>query len=88
MSVAITWNGELNDAKITHGVWVGPGRKSVLAIDGVLGSAFQTIRLLDVQLGRAMNIVQGLRNAATALVNEINELNETKEKLKAEQTSG
>jgi len=51
LAASICWNGELNEANINHGVWLsadGP----VQSPDGVIGSVYQTLRLLDEQMGR------------------------------------
>lgn len=76
MSMSVCWKGELNDAKITHGVWVG--RDGVVGtLPGIVGSMMQTLKMLDEQARRGMDFVQMLRKTAVgeaaALVRRHNE---------------
>lgn len=69
LAATVCWNGNLNDAQINHGIWLGPDGP-VQAPDGVIGSVFQTLKMLDEQMGRGMQLAQFFRDQITTLGNE------------------
>ena len=69
LGVAICWHGNLNDAKIMHGLWLCPDGV-VVTPDGVIGSAFQTLKLLDEQFGRANDLIHHMRDQVMAIGQE------------------
>jgi hypothetical protein len=69
LSATVCWHGNLNDAQINHGIWIGPDGV-VQSPDGVIGSIFQTLKMLDEQLGRGMQLAQYFRDQITTLGNE------------------
>jgi len=83
VSVAICWNGKLNEAEINHGLWVGPDGP-VTTPDGIVGSVYQTLRLLDIQLGRGMELALKLQSDLTGLYKDLLDANEKLEKAKAQ----
>jgi len=91
LAASITWNGNLNDAQIMHGLWLSSDGGPVSTPDGLIGSAFQTIKMLDEQVGRGLNLVTYLRDQVQVLGpevvakhEEIKELEEEIEKRKQE----
>lgn len=73
LSASVVWRGELNNAHINHGVWVsadGPGGVAA-APDVIFGSIHQTIRLLEQQVGRAVDLITMLRERVVVLGTEL-----------------
>lgn len=70
VGVALCWNNNLNDAQIMHGLWLGPDGP-VVTPDGVIGSAFQTLKLLNEQTGRANDLIQHMRDQVIAVGEEV-----------------
>jgi hypothetical protein len=66
LAAVVCWHGNLNDAAISHAVWVDAAGGPVATADGVLGAAHQTLRLLDHQLGRALEVAHRLRQDVVA----------------------
>jgi len=64
ISVSLDYFGNLNDADIHRGVWIDRSG-AVTAPDAIFGSLFQTLRMLDLQLHRAVELIEALRQAAT-----------------------
>lgn len=75
----VVWNGNLNDAKIMHGVWAGPDGE-VVTPAGVVGSMAQLLKMFDFVAGRAGDMAETARKTLTALSAE---LVRTHEELKA-----
>jgi hypothetical protein len=71
LSCSIVWEGQLNDAAIAHGVWVGNDGKRVQTGAGVLGSMHQTLRLLEEQVRRAEEFRVNLLAEIKTLSNEV-----------------
>lgn len=69
VAASVCWNGTLNDAQINHGIWIGPDGP-VQTPDGIIGSIFQTLRMLDEQMGRGMQLAQYFQSQITTLGNE------------------
>lgn len=82
LGIAICWNGNLNDAKIVHGVWLG-AEGPVLTPDGVIGSVFQALKLLDEQVGRSHELIEHMRDQALAIGQEAAKKHEELETLEA-----
>ena len=70
LACSIDWSGDLNDAKIMHGVWLGASG-IVAAPDAVYGSITQTLRMLDIQCSRALELNQHLREQCSVLATEV-----------------
>ena len=70
LGCVISWGGDLNDAKIAHGVWVTPDGP-IRTPEAVLGSMHQTLRLLDAQLKRAEEIRAALFAEVVDLGNKV-----------------
>jgi len=70
LAAAITWNGPLNDAKILHGVWLGPDGV-VQTPDGVATGIVQTLKLLDSQFGQAEALAINYRDRLHVLGTEL-----------------
>lgn len=71
LGTSICWQGDLNDANINHAVWIGRDGEPVLKPDGVIGSVHQTLRLLDHQLGRGLEIAHRLRQDILQLATDL-----------------
>lgn len=69
LAASITWNGTLNDANILHGIWLGPDGP-VQTPDGVVGSLFQTLKMLDEQAGRGLALVGQIQEQVHVLGTE------------------
>ena len=71
VTVVLDWYGGLNDApEMQHGVWVsadGP----VSAPDAVVGSALQTLRVLQHQVDRMPEVILTLQKELTRLVGKV-----------------
>lgn len=66
VAASVVWGGNLNDADITHGVWLGAdGPVSTPA--GIYGSIQQTMKMLGVQFGRAEQYAEHLQDQARVL---------------------
>lgn len=82
MALAVSYRGNLNDAEINHGLWVGrDGPVSDLA--GTFGSIAQTFKLIDWMIGHAFRLQEALRNSAVQAAQELVKLNEQKQNLEA-----
>lgn len=78
LAASITWNGNLNDADIMHGLWLGSDGGPVTTVDGLIGSAFQTLKMWDEQVGRAMKVVAYLKDQVQVLGPEVVDKHEIK----------
>ena len=72
LAVAINWKGNLNDAAIHHGLWIGRNGQ-VADLAGIFGSSGQAIKLLQTMLERAFNSYQSLRATSLKLGEIIHE---------------
>lgn len=86
LGATICWNGNLNDARIHHGIWLGQDGGPVQDPAGVIGSTYQTLKLLDEQMGRAMEIVTALREQVIVLSTEALNKREELEQLRLDRT--
>lgn len=70
-SIGVTFDfyGNLNDAQIQKGVWMSD-KGPVSSADAVFGSMFQTLRLLQEQFGRAIDIGADLRRSIEVMTVE------------------
>jgi hypothetical protein len=57
----ISWNGNLNDADINHGIWLGDSGP-VNSANGIVGAMYQSLRMLEIQLRRASDLTRQLEN--------------------------
>lgn len=80
LAVVINWVGDLNDAKITHGIWLG-ANGDVTSLEGIMGSSAQTLKLLDWMLARAFQLQQSLRTTGITLAQEVARLSEAKKQM-------
>lgn len=87
LGTTICWNGNLNDARIHHGLWLGQDGGPVQDAASVIGSTYQTLKLLDEQMGRGMQIVTALREQAIVLSTEVIKQREELEKVRREWTA-
>lgn len=83
LSATITWNGNLNDAQILHGIWLGPDGP-VSTPDGIVGSLYQTLKMLDEQAGRGLNFVGYLQEQVQVLGTEATNKHEELKTLEAQ----
>lgn len=83
LGAAICWQGNLNDAQIMHGLWLCPDGP-VVTPDGVIGSAFQTLKLLDEQVGRVSELVSHMRDQAIAIGEEATKKHEELQEVEAQ----
>lgn len=82
LATSVCWHGDLNDARINHGVWLGDDGGPVNDIAGIIGSAYQTLKVLDQQVGHGLAFVNALREQVIVLSQEIGRKNEEIEGLK------
>lgn len=86
LSSTITWNGNLNDANIMHGIWLSP-TGNVGSPDGIITSIEQTMKMLNEQFNRASNLVKFFSDQTRVLAEEVvrrnAELEEVKKALEA-----
>lgn len=87
LGATICWNGNLNDARIHHGIWLGQDGGPVQDAASVIGSTYQTLKLLDEQMGRGMQIVNALREQAIVLSTEVMKQREELEQIKRDWTA-
>lgn len=83
LACSIDWFGALNDANIMHGVWLGDVG-IVAAPDAVFGSIMQSLRMLDSQCTRALELNQHLREQCSILATEVVNKNAEVKKLDEE----
>lgn len=87
LAATITWNGGLNDAQINHGVWLDAGGGPVRTADGLVGSLFQTLRMLDAQTARlaayAKTTAERVQVLGTDLVKKLEELETVRAEVEA-----
>lgn len=84
LSAAVTWNGELNDAGIQHGVWLAADGGPVKTPDGVIASLHQTMRMLDFQFVKAGELLGAIQDQIRVLGPQLVNKREELEGLKTE----
>lgn len=85
LAISITWRGE--DTPAEHGIWIGPdGPVSDAAT--ILASTQQTLRMLDVQLGRGFDLLAILEQRIAAAASQLGELRETPEEAQPDPRAG
>lgn len=84
LAAAVTWNGGLNDAPLLHGIWLCPAG-AVSTPDGIITSAQQTMKLLNNQLNRGVELVQHMQDQVLLLAHEIEKSNAELETLRTRQ---
>lgn len=77
LAVVVNWRGALNDAKISHGLWLSP-QGPVTTMQDIIGSIGQTLKMFDFMLGQAARLEVGLRERVTQLGKELVALHEQK----------
>lgn len=65
MSAVVDWKGALNDADIPFGVWVSDMGGKVQDPARIIGSAWQTLKALNMQLEAGSAYLQKLQTALT-----------------------
>lgn len=71
LACCVDWFGPLNAAQgVMHGVWIGESGV-VGTADAVYGSIGQTLRMLETQSARAMELNQHLREQYAVLASEV-----------------
>jgi hypothetical protein len=75
--------GALNDAPVQKGVW-SSDHGPVDTADGIFGSMFQTLRLMEEQFGKAIELGAQMRDDIQALTEENVKLREINEQLQGE----
>lgn len=83
LACTIDWFGPLNDGNITHGVWLC-GNGVVAAPDAIYGSIMQSLRMLDSQCRRAVELNQHLRQDCINLGTEVRNRSEEVKRLDEE----
>jgi len=74
VAASICWKGNLNDARIRYGVWVGE-QGPVTELPVMFGSAYQGLKVLEDQCGQIMQWLVNSRKAVFDLA-EIHRANE------------
>ncbi len=83
LACSVDWNGPLNEANVMHGVWLGEDG-IVSRPDAVFGSIAQTMRILDTQFTRAVELNNHLREQLAVLATEATKRNEEVQRLDKE----
>lgn len=83
VAASVAWQGDLNDANINHGVWLGVDGP-VLTPDGIFGSIQQTLKMLGEQFGRADQLVGHYQDRGQLLGQELVAKHEELETLQAQ----
>lgn len=79
VAVVFDYHGGLNDADVIRGVWLGEDGP-VTRPDAVVGSMFQLMKMLELQCGRALGLINQLRETLEAAGSEVVRRHEEKEK--------
>lgn len=66
IAVSVDYHGALNDADINKGIWLGEAGP-VTSPDAIFGSVFQTLRMLETQCGRALQLMEQMRENVEVL---------------------
>ena len=69
LACSIDWFGAMNNSQIHHGVWLGEGGL-VGSPDGIFGSIQQTLKMLETQCSRAVDLHNHLREQVAILATE------------------
>lgn len=83
VAAVVDYFGALNDANIQKGIWVSP-HGPVDTPDGVFGSMFQQLRMLEEQFARAIGYAQQLREDVQSMATEAVALGGRNEQLRKE----
>lgn len=83
LAVSINWAGNLNDAGISHGLWLNSDGGSVRKPDVMMGSVFQTMKLLSLQVAKTFEYAEGLRDFLENTTKEILKQSEELKEIKA-----
>lgn len=83
IAALVDYRGTFNDAAIQKGIWVSE-HGVVDTGDGIVGSMFQTVRLLEEQLARGIAFCESLRAEASSLSTALLELHQQHEQLQKE----
>lgn len=83
LAAIIDWKGTLNDADIPHGVWVSDLGGQVTKPERMLGSAWQTLKVLNQQLGAATAFLQAVQKKLLQVSKELLELQQQKDSTSA-----
>lgn len=84
VGVFFDYHGNLNDADITKGIWLGP-EGPVGTPAGIFGSLGSCTNLLGTILDRAMRLSQHLKDQTAQALAELKRVQEQIQKTKAEQ---
>lgn len=76
LATVVTWQGALNTVGIPVGVWIGADGNPVNDPAGIVGSVFQTIRMLGVQFGQLDALAQTLDAITVATSNNLRTIQE------------
>lgn len=79
---AICWRGALNDAHVLHGLWMGP-TGPVRDPATIFGSAWQTLKLFDMTMARATEMLSNAQERVTILLSEEKDRREELARLEA-----
>ncbi len=85
LGMAISWKNGLNDnQEIVHGLWLTPDGQVVASPPDVIGSAWQTLKLLDQQLARAAQCIQYYERLLVEVTGKVKEAYEELQKVQAQ----
>jgi hypothetical protein len=89
IAAVVDFHGALNDAEVNKGIWLGENGPVKNPAE-IFGSIFQTLRLLESQVGRAVELVQQLKDHAELLGSEVvkrsEELKQIEEAIRSRRT--
>lgn len=89
IAAVVDFHGALNDAEVNKGIWLGENGPVKNPAE-IFGSIFQTLRLLESQVGRAVELVQQLKDHAELLGSEVvkrsEELKQLEEEIRSRRT--
>ena len=83
IACSVDYHGSLNDADINKGIWLGEGGP-VTAPDAIFGSVFQTLRILETQCARALQLMESMRENVEVLGSEAVKRHEEIQRLDAQ----
>jgi hypothetical protein len=83
VACTVDYFGALNDADVNYAVWIG--RDGVVSkADGIVGGAFQQVKLLGLMFERGLKMATALRDALTSLSKQVADEHEKLEALRKE----
>lgn len=85
LAVSVTWKG--TEVPTEHGLWIGPDGPVTEAAT-ILAGAQQTLRMLDVQLGRGFDLLAILEQRIAETAATLGELRETPEEVQSDPRPG